>query len=182
MLFGNVQDVIRVLVVGSLAYLAIIVWLRICGKRTLAKWNAFDAIVTFALGSMLATATLSPSTSLAQGVAAFGLFVLLQLLITWMSVRSALVRKMIKAAPTLLVRDGRMLQDVMKRQRVTEGEVLAALREKGLYSVSQAHAVVLETSGTFSVIAEPVQGDVSALADVEGMEDAAHGMGPGTAR
>lgn len=173
MLVGNGQDLIRILIVGFLAYVAIIVWLRISGKRTLSKWNAFDAIVTFALGSMLATAILSPSTPLVQGVVAFGLFVFLQFLITWISVRSPLFRRMIKASPTLLVSNGRMLHEVMKRERVTEGEVLAALRDRGFHSVRQAYAVVLETSGTFSVIAGPVEAELSALADVDGAHDAA---------
>ena len=67
MIFDGWAPVIRSLVIGLLAYLVLILWLRFSGKRTLSQWNAFDAIVTFALGSMLATATLSRDTSLVQG-------------------------------------------------------------------------------------------------------------------
>lgn len=168
MLWGTWSTLTNSLVIGAGSYLALIVWLRLSGKRTLSQWNAFDAIVTFALGSLLATATLSPSTNLVQGAAAFGLFVLLQYAITWLAVRSARVRRLIKAQPTLLVHQGRLLADAMRRERVTEGEVLAAVREKGLAGVSQVYALVLETSGHFSVIAAPVGNDLSALADVAG--------------
>ncbi len=168
MLFSHWTNVLHSLVTGVGGYVALILWLRISGKRTLSQWNAFDAIVTFALGSMLATATLSPTTTLVQGAIAFGIFVALQFVITWLAVRSGVVRRLIKARPTLLVRDGRMLDDVLRRERVTEGEVLAALRDKGLVALSQAHAVVLETSGRFSVIPAPVGDDRSALADVAG--------------
>jgi uncharacterized membrane protein YcaP (DUF421 family) len=174
MLIGDPPQLLRVLIIGILGYMALIFWLRISGKRTLSQWNAFDAVVTFALGSMLATATLSPSTAFAQGAVAFGLFVGLQLLITWLAVRSALVRRLIKARPTLLVRDGEILHGELKRERVTEGELLAALRNKGLFAVAQAYAVVLETSGTFSVIPKPVESEPTALADVEGVAWKAH--------
>lgn len=169
MFFEDWSNIWRTLVIGTLGYGALIVWLRVSGKRTLSRWNAFDAVVTFALGSMLATATLSPATTLAQGLAAFGLFVVLQAAITWLAVRSALVRRLIKARPTLLLHEGQLLHAAMKRERVTEGEVLAALRDKGLASVGEAHAVVLETSGTFSVVASRASGDHSALRDVEGI-------------
>ncbi|MEP7206226.1 MAG: YetF domain-containing protein [Casimicrobiaceae bacterium] len=168
MLWSSWSTLTHSLVIGAGGYVALIVWLRLSGKRTLSQWNAFDAIVTFALGSMLATATLSPSINLVQGAAAFGLFVLLQYAITWLAVRSAPVRRLIKARPTLLVHRGRMLADVMRRERVTEGEVLAAVREKGLAGMSQVYAVVLETSGRFSVIAGPAGDDHSALDDVAG--------------
>ena len=51
-------------VVGVLAYAGLIVWLRATGKRTVSKWNAFDSVVSFALGSMLATLTVSRATAL----------------------------------------------------------------------------------------------------------------------
>lgn len=166
--WSTVRDTVGIAV---LAYLAIIVWLRISGKRTLSQWNAFDAVVTFALGSMLAATILSPSTALVQGVAGFGVLVMLQLSITWLAVRLGFIRRFIKARPTMLVRNGRLLTEVLKRERVTEGEVMAALRQKGLAAIGDAYAVVLETSGTFSVIPAPVGDDRSALADVEGSSE-----------
>ena len=71
MFFHSWFDLLRVAVVGTLAYSALIVWLRISGKRSLSKWNAFDFIVTIALGSTLATAFLSKDVALAEGVFAF---------------------------------------------------------------------------------------------------------------
>jgi uncharacterized membrane protein YcaP (DUF421 family) len=167
MFFTGWSPILHSLVVGTLGYVALIVWLRLSGKRTLSSWNAFDAIVTFALGSMMATATLSPSTSFAQGALAFGLFVMLQFVVTWLAVRSPRVRRLIKSRPTMLVHDGRMLVDVMRAARVTEGEVLAALRERGVARLSEVHALVLETSGTFSVIRRPGSGGRSTLEDVD---------------
>lgn len=169
MLLDNWTTILRTCLVGTLAYAAIVLLLRVSGKRTLSKWNAFDFVVTIALGSSLATAILSPQTSLTQGVAAFALLILLQLVITWLSVRSAIVRRVVKARPSLLLYQGRFREDAMRRERVTESEVRAALRTQGIADLGQVDAVVLETDGSFSVIREIGAGKTSTLVDVEGI-------------
>ena len=92
----------RVVIVGTLAYVALVLLLRVSGKRTLSKMNAFDFIVTVALGSTLATVLLSKDVALAEGITAFALLIGLQYGITWLSVRSRRVENLVKAAPSLL--------------------------------------------------------------------------------
>lgn len=155
MFFDNWFGLLRVLIVGSLAYLTLVLLLRTSGKRTLAKMNAFDFVVTVALGSTLATVLLSNSVALAEGILAFCLLAGMQYLITWLSVRSLAVRRLVKSEPSLLFHSGDFLLGTMKRERVTEDEVLAAMRQQGKGSLENVGAVVLETDGTFSIIAAP---------------------------
>lgn len=70
MLFSSWADLGRILAVGALACAVLVVFLRISDKRTLTKLNAFDLVVTVALGSTLATILLSKSVSLAEGLLA----------------------------------------------------------------------------------------------------------------
>lgn len=170
MFFSDWMGLARVLIVGALAYAALVLWLRISGKRTLSKWNAFDFIVTIALGSTLATVLLSKQVALAEGVVAFALLIALQFVITWLSVRSPHVRGLIKAEPTLLLKQGRLLPPALRSQRVTESEVRAAVRSAGFAALEDVYAVVLETDGSFSVIKESAAASNSALADVVGAE------------
>lgn len=79
MFYDNISGLVRVLVVSPLAYLWLILVLRISGKRTLAQLNAFDFIVTVALGSTLATVLLSSSVAWAEGALALALLAALQL-------------------------------------------------------------------------------------------------------
>jgi hypothetical protein len=88
MLFDSWAGLGRVLLVGTLAYAALVLLLRVSGKRTLTKLNAFDLVVTVALGSTLATVLLSKSVALAEGVLALALLIGLQYAIAWLSVRS----------------------------------------------------------------------------------------------
>ena len=163
MFFDDWFGLLRVVVVGSLAYITLVLLLRTSGKRTLAKMNAFDFVVTVALGSTLATVLLSNSVALAEGILAFCLLAGMQYVITWLSVRSSTVRRLVKSEPSLLFHNGDFLLDTMKRERVTEDEVLAAMRQQGKGSFDEVGAVVLETDGTFSIITPP-EGPVSTAA------------------
>jgi uncharacterized membrane protein YcaP (DUF421 family) len=154
MFFDGSTDLIRVLIVGSLAYIGLVAFLRVSGKRTLAKMNAFDLVVTVALGSTLATILLSSDVSLSEGLFAFVLLCSLQYVVAWLSVRSRRFREIIKSEPALLLRNGEYLRGAMRSERVTEDEIRAAVRSSGQADPSQVAAVVLETDGSFSVIAE----------------------------
>jgi uncharacterized membrane protein YcaP (DUF421 family) len=165
MFFGGWYEIIRVVIVGTLAYAGLIVVLRTTGKRTLSKMNAFDLVVTVALGSTLATVLLSSRTALATGLAAFALLAALQFLVAWASVRSSRIERLVKAEPRLLLHDGAFLDAAMRAERVTHDEILQALRKQGVASTDEVAAVVLETDGRLTVIRR-TQGSASSLRDV----------------
>ncbi|AJY44791.1 DUF421 domain-containing protein [Martelella endophytica] len=152
MLFESWSGVARVLVIGPLAYVALVLMLRVSGQRTLSKLNAFDLVVTVALGSVLATVMLSRSVPLAEGAAALALLILLQFFITFFSVRWPAFDRLVKSEPALVFRDGRFLVDAMRRQRLTEDEVRSAIRAAGENEVDAIAAVILETDGSLSVV------------------------------
>ena len=162
MFFADWDGILRVIVVGALAYLAVLVLLRIYGKRTLAKMNAFDFVVTVALGSTLAGVLLNRDIPLAEAITAFVVLLTLQLLISWLSVRSALVRRKVKSDPALLVRRGKMIRAALRSERVTEGEARQAARQAGVSSLADVEALLLESDGSFSVIRRSVVGARSA--------------------
>ena len=141
--------------------------LRISGKRTLSKWNAFDFVVTIALGSILASIVLSKDVSLADGFAALVLLVGLQFVITSLSVRFKRIKDLIKAEPTLLLDRGEFLPEAMKKQRVGESEIRTAIRASGSAAIEEIEAVVLETDGSLSVVKKSSNDSRTALKDVE---------------
>ncbi|MEC9462011.1 MAG: YetF domain-containing protein [Pseudomonadota bacterium] len=152
MLFQGWPGIARTLLVGTLAYITLVLFLRISGKRTLSKLNAFDLVVTVALGSTLSAILLQESIALAEGATALGLLILLQYLVTFASVRSNSVAKLIRSEPTLLVRSGSFCHDAMMRQRITEDEIMSAVRSNGSQGLDEVEAVVLESDGTLSII------------------------------
>ncbi|MCH8531891.1 MAG: DUF421 domain-containing protein [Saccharospirillum sp.] len=152
MLFNGWDNLFRTLIVGLFAYVFLIVFLRVSGKRTLLKMNAFDLVVTVALGSTLANILLSRDVALAEGVLAFALLISLQLVVTCSSVRTRWVRRLVTGEPLMLLYSGEFLPSALRQARVTENEVRAAVRSSGIDSLEKVRAVVLETDGSFSVV------------------------------
>ncbi|MEP0547859.1 MAG: YetF domain-containing protein [Rhodothermales bacterium] len=175
-MFFNSWDALgRILLVGTLAYVALVFVLRISGKRTLSKMNAFDFVVTVALGSTLASTILSKDTALAEGVLALALLIGLQFFITWCSVRWEWFQSLVKSVPTLIYYRGEFQQAAMKRERVTTEEVRSAVRKHGNAKMADVAAVVLESDGSFTVMSDLEKGDAhDALANVEGTSDRPH--------
>lgn len=170
MFFESWMGLLRTVVIGVCAYASLIVLLRVSRKRTLSKMNAFDLIVTVALGSTLATIMLSPDTPLAEGVTAMAVLVFLQFVITWLSVRVRAVDRFVKAEPRLLFHRGGFLRQAMKSERVTEGEVLQGMRSHGYSNPSDVGAVVLETDGSLSILGRVDPHAETTLGNVRGAD------------
>jgi uncharacterized membrane protein YcaP (DUF421 family) len=163
--FQGWEPVLRT-AIGTIAiYIMVVLLIRVAGQRTLAKWYAFDLIVTVALGSALANSILSKDVSIAQAVVAFVVLVGLQYFVAWTVVRWRRVRAVVNPRPTLVLLQGRFEAAAMKAQRVAEEDVRAAVRRQGIGSLEEVGAVVLEADGTFSVIAS-LPARPTALADV----------------
>lgn len=167
MWFDSWDSLLRVIAGGFAAYASLVVLLRVSGKRTLSKLNAFDLVVTVALGSTLATVLLSKDVAVADGVAAFAVLVLGQYAITRLAMRSRRVRQLVKSEPTLLLYRGEIREDALRRERVTPEEIDSVVRGSGLSSTAHAAAVILETDGSFHVLGE-IGADCTALHGVRG--------------
>jgi uncharacterized membrane protein YcaP (DUF421 family) len=152
MVFQGWPGLARTGVVGALAYAGLVLFLRISGKRTLSKLNAFDLVVTVALGSTLATILLNEDVALAEGLVAFATLIGLQWAVAWTSVRWPAFARSVRAEPTVLLRDGKPLAPAMRRERVTESELLGAVREAGARDLSEAEVVLLDGDGALTAI------------------------------
>ncbi len=163
MFFDNVSGLVRVVVVVPLAYVWLIAVLRFSGKRTLAQLNAFDFIVTVALGSTLATTALSGPVAWTEGALALALLAFLQFVVAWSSVHLPGVRRAVTSAPTVLLRDRQPDLEALARQRITEESLRQAVRSSGIGGLELVASVVLECNGTISVISTSQLGSGSAL-------------------
>ncbi len=168
MFVDGVDGVVRTIVVGVLAYIALVAILRVSGKRTLSKMNAFDLVVTVALGSTLATVLLSRDVPLLDGVIAFAVLAGMQALITASSMRSPTISHLVKAEPRALLYRGRVLHDALRDERVLVTELDATLRQHGIARHEDVGLVVLETDGTFTVLTS-LPDDAPAVRSVRGV-------------
>ncbi len=126
MFFQGWEGIFRTLLVGVIAYVGLVAFLRVSGKRTLA-----------------------------EGATALALLIFMQYLVTWVSVRWHGFARIVRSEATLLVRDGQFCDQAMRRERLTSAEILSAIRSNGGHTVDDAETVILENDGTVSVALKP---------------------------
>ena len=166
----------RVVVVGVAMYVALVVLLRLSGSRTLSTMNAFDFIVTVALGAVFGRALTATSVALLEAVVAFVLLIALQYAVASAQRRWPRINDVVTNPPALLYFRGRFLEDAMRRSRISHDAVYAAVRKHDLGSLRDVDAVVLESSGELSVIVDI--GDAGAFRGQVGQQVERHTRSP----
>lgn len=146
------MDLLTMAAIAVGAYLWLILVLRLSGKRSLSKLNAFDFSVTVAFGSALATIIISRDVGIFRGAVALAMLALLQYSLTKLSQWSKFVRRTVRSRPTLLVRHGMLYEEALGHERVTVDEIAEAIRKSGRARLDGVGAVVLETDGSFSIV------------------------------
>lgn len=137
-------------------YVAILLGLRLAGKREIGQMTVFDLVVLLLLADAVQNAMVGPDTSLGGGLLAAIVLLVLNALVARLRLRWPVLRRVVEGSPTLLVLHGEVLTDHIKRERLDEETLEAALREHGVGDLSDVEMAVLEIDGSISVV--PVGG------------------------
>ncbi len=149
---------------------AIVLLTRLNGLRSFAKMSSFDFAMTVAIGSALAGTILGDPTDLPAGMATLTALFAVQAVIAILRLRFRSVEGLVDNTPVMLMRDGRVLEDGLLSGRVTREDLTAILRQAGVRRIADVHAVVLETTGDFSVLAGGDGIDPELVGGVRGAE------------
>lgn len=132
-------------------YITLVILTRISGKRSFSKMSSFDFAMTVSIGSILATVIVSKSVSLQYGIISLVIIYSFQMVVAaarhWKPIRDLVDNK-----PTLLMQNGELIKDNLKKCKVTESDVKAKLREANVIQLSEVKAVVFESTGDISVL------------------------------
>lgn len=150
--FDGWDPIFRILVVGSLSYIILLFLLRLSGKRTLAQMSGFDFVITVAIGSSFGRLITASEVSLAESTTAFLLLLTLQVVFGYLDSRFGWFSRIVKSQPTLLFYKGSFLEESIRHCRVNKDEILGVVRQQGIESLDEVEAIVLETSGGWSVV------------------------------
>ncbi len=173
-LTNALDEVVGIMLAAALVYGAVVLFIRISGKRSTSQMNNFDWIVTVALGSLMATGILADSATFFEAIVAIASLLALQWIVTKSIYYSNRVTRIFKAEPTLLYAQGTYCAGAMRRERVTRAEIQAAIRENGFFTTADVRWVILETDATLSVIPagnKQAHGEANIMSNVTGFDD-----------
>ncbi|HVS59200.1 MAG TPA: YetF domain-containing protein [Gemmatimonadaceae bacterium] len=163
--FESWYNVGRTVALSIITFAALIVLLRGSGKRTLSKLNVFDFVFVVAVGSVFASTIISKDVTLVEGIAALATLIGIQIFLAELAARSSIAERIINGEPALLLSRGKFIPRALQKERITEEEVRAAIRAKGVNRVEDVDAVILENDGTLSVAWESKGPGHSSLVD-----------------
>jgi uncharacterized membrane protein YcaP (DUF421 family) len=148
---ASTTSLIAIVLTAIGIYFATIIFTRLAGKRSFSKMSSFDFAMTVAIGSIIATTVLSKSVSLLQGLVGMAAVYVLQILMAIIR-RLEIVQKLIDNKPLLLMDGEEILQENLKKARVTESDLRSKLREANVLELSQVRAVIFESTGDIAVL------------------------------
>lgn len=152
MLPFSTSTLLEILLRTVAVYLVILVGLRLAGKRELGQLTVFDLVVLLLISNAVQNAMVGPDTSLVGGLLAAIVLLLVNALVARLGLRWPHLRHLVEGTPTLLALHGEVIPEHLRRERVDEEILSAALREHGIADISGVEMAVLETDGSISVV------------------------------
>lgn len=133
-------------------YLAVLVVVRLTGKREIGQLSAFDFVVAIILAELAAIPMESTDIPIWHGIVPIITLGLLEVGFSYLTLISRPLRKILYGSPQVIIENGRLLKHEMRSSRYNLDDLLSQLREKGFYNIEDVEYAILETSGRLSVI------------------------------
>lgn len=145
-------------------YVFLLVLFRLTGKRTLSELTTFDFILLLILSEATQNALVDEDRSVVMAITIILTFVTIDITLSIIKTRWHIIEKITEGVPVVLVNQGEVLEDVLKKTNVTRSDILVAARlNHGLERMEQVKYAVLETTGGISIV--PAEPDIEAMLD-----------------
>lgn len=132
-------------------YLALMVGLRLLGKRQIGELEPSELVLTLIISDLAAVPMQDFGIPLVNGLLPIVTLLCLSLLLSFLNLKSIRLRSLLCGRPTTIIRDGKLQQKEMAQNRLTVDELLEQLRGQGISDLSAVKYAILETSGKVSV-------------------------------
>ena len=136
----------------TVVYIVLLVALRLTGKRQMGQFTPFDFAVLLIVSNAVQNAMIGPDTSLAGGLIGAATLLALNYLLSLLTARYNIFGREVLGDPTVLINDGHLVTDNLRRERVDPDDVLMAMREHGVEDIGKVKHAILETDGTISIV------------------------------
>ncbi|MCZ2259280.1 DUF421 domain-containing protein [Sporosarcina sp. G11-34] len=141
----------------TLAFAALLILARILGKKQLSQLTFFHYITGIAFGSIAAEMAGQTDVPFVDGLIALIWWAVLTLLMSYLSLKSAKFRVIVDDEPSIIIKDGVIMEKAMKKMRLHVDDLLMLLREQSIFSIQDVHYAVMETNGELSVMKKTAQ-------------------------
>src|SRR5699024_3914669 len=146
-----------------LAFLVLFTMARIMGRKEISQMTFFNFVSAIAIGSLSANFALSQDVSIRNGVIAIIAWTIFTLLMGFMDIKSNNIRKVTTGQPLIVVKNGRIMENSLRKARLDIDSLRALLRQKNVFAISDVDYAIFETSGKLSVLKKELKQSVTKL-------------------
>ncbi|MGN1131726.1 MAG: DUF421 domain-containing protein [Ruminococcus sp.] len=136
-------------------YIFILVALRIMGKRQLSEMQTSELVITLLISDIAVIPMQNTGQPLLSGIVPILILISLEILFSVIMLKSGNFRKIVCGSPEMVIKDGKILQDQMRRLRMTTEDLCVQLRQQGIFSLEDVQYCIVETNGDVSVLEKP---------------------------
>lgn len=136
-------------------YAIVLIALRLMGKREIGQLQPFELVVTIMIADLASVPMQDIGIPLIQGIVPILALLVGQIILSFFNLKSSFMRKIISGKPTVLIADGKIMEDRLKNQKYTIDGLLEELRVAGYPDINDVDYAILEVSGEISVIPKP---------------------------
>jgi len=138
-----------------LSFCVLFVLARLLGKKQISHLTFFDYVVGIVIGAIAATIAVDPSMKVLNAILGLSVYTLLSLIISYGAIKSFKFRDLVESSPSILIKDGKIMEESLRKHKLTFDDLLNGLRVKGAFNISEVELDMLETNGQISVMKKP---------------------------
>ncbi len=138
-------------------YLFMILGIKVFGKKELSQLSVIDLVFILLISNSVQNAMVGPSTTLLGGITAAASLFIVNSILKQFLFRDKKVNEWIQGSPVILIHEGKIVEEHLKKEKITREELDAAIREHGVSSVKEVNLAILEVDGNISILSDNYQ-------------------------
>lgn len=137
---------------GSVAVIYLFFVIKMLGKKQISELNIFDYIIGLSLGNIAAEMTVNKDITIPIGLLAMTIYGLFSLFVSFITSKSIIARRFITGFPVVIIQDGKISREQLKKCKLDINDLLQDARESGYFDISEINYAVMEPSGKISFL------------------------------
>ena len=159
-----------VIIRAVMLYVLVIFAVRLMGKRQLGELQPSELVITILVSNIATLPIENTDMPLIVGVTPILILVSFEVLMSWLSLRSGKVRRLVSGSPKIVIRGGKIAPEVLRELRFSVDDLMTALRGQNIFSIEEVQFAIVETTGSISVMKKqtadtPVRSDLKLPAE-----------------
>ncbi|MEH7273884.1 DUF421 domain-containing protein, partial [Neobacillus vireti] len=148
-------EYVEVALRATLSFIVLFTLARILGKKQISQLTFFDYVVGIVIGDMASTLAIDTKLKITSGLTGLVVYTLFSVILAYGAIKSFKFRDLVESSPSILVKNGKIMEKNLLIHKMTYDDLLTGLRGKGAFNLDEVEMAILETNGQISVMKKP---------------------------